>query len=272
MREWQQPTVERLSVAAVKGTAMRHPSRLHIGVGGAVDDRRYFVVNDDGKLITARRAPGILLVTATLERPPGPDGSRNAAVGGREAWLSLRFPTGEEIAGRAKPGDVEPARVWDRETPARSIGGPFSTALSEYLGTPVRLIEVLRPEHAQDSAPVTIISSASIEELGRMAGLPDPIDPRRFRMTIELAGCEAFQEESWSERRIRVGSAVLQIGGRVPRCLVTTLDPDTGEKNLDVLKLLARHRPRGEDGLPLGMYADVMLPGTVAVGDAVRMS
>jgi uncharacterized protein len=271
MREMQ-PTVERLSVAAVKGTAIRHPSRVHLGVDGAVDDRRYLVVNADRELITPRRAPGLLLLRATLERPPDPDSTRNAGDGAREVWLSLRFPSVEEVSGRAEPGPVEPARVWDREVPARNVDGPFSAALSHYLGTSARLIEVLRPEHAQDSAPVTIISSASIEELGRMAGLSDPIDPRRFRMTIELAGCEPFQEESWSGRRIRVGSAVLQIGGRVPRCLVTTLDPDTGEKNLDVLKLLARHRPRGEDGLPLGMYADVMLPGTVAVGDAVRMS
>jgi uncharacterized protein YcbX len=237
-----------------------------------VDDRRFSIVNDHGELITARRAPKILRVTATVERRPGPDIAPAENADDGAVSLSLRFPTGESVAAPASGGPVETARVWDRDVRARTVEGPFSAALSEYLGMPVRLIEVVRPEHAQDYAPVTLISTASIDELARMAGLPDPIDPRRFRMTIELSGCEPFEEESWSGRRLEVGSAVLEVGDRVPRCVVTTLDPDTGEKDLDVLKLLARHRPRGEDGLPLGMYANVVRPGAVGRGDAVRVS
>ena len=52
------------------------------------------------------------------------------------------------------------------------------------------------------------------------------------------------------------------------RCVMTTLDPETGEQNAPVLDALATHRRVGDE-LLLGVYGDVERPGTIAVGDDV---
>ena len=64
--------------------------------------------------------------------------------------------------------------------------------------------------------------------------------------------------------------------GPVPRCNATTRNPDTGEKDLKTLRLIAEGRGMqpdefGEEGLNLGAYADVVEPGVISVGDRVRL-
>jgi len=85
---------------------------------------------------------------------------------------------------------------------------------------------------------------------------------------IELDGVEPYEEDSWQGRRVRFGDAVVRIGDRMNRCVMTTLDPDTGEQNAPVLDALAEHRKVGTE-LLLGVYGDVDQPGTIAVGDDV---
>jgi uncharacterized protein YcbX len=59
--------------------------------------------------------------------------------------------------------------------------------------------------------------------------------------------------------------------GPVPRCIVTTRDPASGLKDFDTLKRIAEFRPLMTDprGVPFGMYAEVVRPGLVRVGDDV---
>ncbi len=60
-------------------------------------------------------------------------------------------------------------------------------------------------------------------------------------------------------------------GGAVPRCVITTLDPATGHRDFPTLHVIRRYRGVSADGdLPFGVYADVLEPGTVRVGDPVR--
>jgi uncharacterized protein YcbX len=89
-------------------------------------------------------------------------------------------------------------------------------------------------------------------------------------MLIELDGVEAYAEDGWHGRRLRIGDAVIRLGQRIPRCAMTTLAPDTGEKDFDTLKVLAQHRRVGTE-LVLGVYGDVEEPGRIAVGDAVQL-
>jgi uncharacterized protein YcbX len=117
-----------------------------------------------------------------------------------------------------------------------------------------------------------MFSSASAEELDRHAGREGrPLDRRRWRMLIEIEGCVAHEEDSWIGRDVRVGDAVVRVVRTDPRCVITTRDPDTGQKEFDTLKVLAAYRGPDRDGeLPFGVYADVVEPGPVALGDAVE--
>jgi uncharacterized protein YcbX len=89
-------------------------------------------------------------------------------------------------------------------------------------------------------------------------------------MLFTLAGCDAHEEDSWNGRLVRVGEAVLRLGGPVDRCAVTTRDPDTGERDLDTLRLIKGYRGQRDGKLiDFGVYATVERPGRVRVGDAL---
>jgi len=81
-------------------------------------------------------------------------------------------------------------------------------------------------------------------------------------------GCEVHEEDSWRSRRVGIGEAVVRVLEPVPRCVVTTQDPTTGVKDVDTLNVLAAYRGR-PDGkhVEFGMYAEVLEPGTIRVGD-----
>ena len=92
-------------------------------------------------------------------------------------------------------------------------------------------------------------------------------------MLIELGGPPAHAEDEWVGRRLRVGEALIGVGGNVGRCLVTTRDPDSGDVDLPVLDLLRSYRaglPTTEP-LALGVYGEVLEPGRVRLGDAVGL-
>jgi uncharacterized protein len=118
---------------------------------------------------------------------------------------------------------------------------------------------------------VTLVSDGSLARLAREAKC-DEVDARRFRMLFELTGCEPHEEDTWNGRLFSIGEAVVRVGGPVDRCAVTTRDPDTGERDLDTLRLLKSYRGQREsDGAVLfGVYARVEQWGLVRVGDPVE--
>jgi MOSC domain-containing protein len=141
------------------------------------------------------------------------------------------------------------------------------------VGTPVRLARCDQPGDGTDVYHVTLVSSASVAEVAGHGGHPGALDAARFRMTFELDGCEAHEEDTWAGRRVRMGKALLRIYGQVPRCVVTTQSPETGLKDFETLKTIVSYRPLMHDqkGIPFGMYAEVEHPGRVRVGDRVEV-
>lgn len=253
-------SVRQLSVALVKGTAVEHPGRLWLSTNGAENDRRFVVIDPDGKLVTSRMFPRMLLLRARLD--PGTD------------ELVIEVPEDsrhQNVRGSIDLGDAEPTKIWDRPVLAKPVRG-FDDWLSTYLGAEVRLLRIPDTEGAHDDAPVTLISSASISELSRLGGVEGGLDAARFRMTFEIEGCDPFEEESWVGRRLTIGRAQLDVDDGVPRCVVTEVNPGSGEKDLGVLKLLARHRGTRNGGLMFGMNARVVRRGSVSLGDRVKLA
>jgi hypothetical protein len=91
-------------------------------------------------------------------------------------------------------------------------------------------------------------------------------------MLFELEGLDALGEEAWRSRRVRVGEATLLVGEPTPRCAVPSASPDTGLRDRDVLRELIDARGAGADGEAcVGVYAEVLEPGVVRVGDALTL-
>lgn len=250
-------TVARLNVTPLKSTALHHPDSIELTESGVEGDHCFMLLEADGRRISGAAKAPLLGVVADLDD----DGST----------LGLRFPGGNTVAAAAAPaGDPFEVELYARRVRVREIPGPLSYAFTEHVGRPVRLVRVQEPEHAGGAHRASIISLASVADLGRRAGRSGSPDPRRFRMLFELDGCDPYEEDSWCTRRVAIGGAALRVAGSVPRCVLTDLDPDSGERDFPALDVLAQYRRRGTE-LLLGVYADVEAPGTIRVGDAVEI-
>jgi MOSC domain-containing protein len=251
-------SLARLCVTPLKGTRLRHPSTALLGQGGVVGNRRYYLVDDDGSLFSGSdHGP---LVAVETDHDPMTD------------RLTLRFPDGTTLAAPAPgEGPVETTDFYGRTVRAREVPGPFAEALSSYAGQALRLFRTELDGEAVDVEPLTLVSHASVWDLAMRGDHPGDLDARRFRINLELGGCEPYEEDGWIGRRVEVGETVVRVLGQIPRCLVTTQDPETGLKDWNTLTQIARYRARigGRGGLPFGVYARVEVPGPIRTGDPV---
>jgi len=251
------PTLVRISIAPVKGLRLLHPSAVDLAGRGIPTDRRFLLSREPGDLLDATDRPQLLRVV--------PDYDPAAE------HLRLTFPDGAIVEGAAdRLGDAIVLDVYGRATRGHRVLGPFDGALSRFVGAPVRLLRA--PDGtAQDAHDLTVVSSSSVRELGAGAGRED-LDARRFRINLEIDGTAPYEEDTWHGREVRIGVASIRVLSQIPRCVVTTLDPDSGDKDFNTLTQLARTRKRigGRGGLPFGMYAEVVETGRISVGDLVE--
>ncbi len=110
---------------------------------------------------------------------------------------------------------------------------------------------------------LSLVNLASVRVLEGHMGTG--LDPLRFRANLYLDGVPAWDEFNWVGRDIRIGEVALRIPARIPRCAATHVDPETGERSVNVVKGL-----RAAYGhYDMGVYAEVIHGGRVAIGDVV---
>jgi uncharacterized protein len=252
-------TVARLSVTPVKSLGLNHPSSVELKRYGVPGNRLFFVADPDGTLVSGSRVGTLVAIHAEY-------GQRG------EEWLALRFPDESVVEGDAAAGaSVVRSNFYGRPVTGLVVAGPWSDALSSYAGRPLVLVRAVGEGAGNDDSSASIFSTASAEELARRSGSDRPLDSRRFRMLIEVAGCEPHEEDRWVGRKVGVGEAVVEVIRPVRRCVVTTQDPSTGVKDFDTLSAIRAYRGvRDGNGIDFGVYAGVLAPGTVRVGDPVQ--
>lgn len=247
-----------LATTPVKGLRLQARSAVRLQREGVIDNRRFFVIDERDRMVNGKQVGALSAVCADYDHERG--------------RLALAFPDGSVVAGEIALGAAIPTRFFSRELPARLVLGPWADALSEYSGRELRLMFCDRARSAVDRGPagtVSLISHASVQELERRAG--HGVDPRRFRMLIEVDGTDAHAEDAWVGQRLRIGAALVVMHGHVGRCLVTGQDPDTGRADMPTLELLRGYRRGLETTEPLafGVYGEVLEPGVVRRGDPV---
>jgi uncharacterized protein YcbX len=213
-----------------------------VGPRGIRWDRHWMLVERDGRFVSQRQRPRMALI-------------RCEVVGER---LRLSAPGMEELEVPVAPEGTErmEVRIWKDQCLAASSGPEAAAWLSRFLGTEVRLVYLpedrvrpLAPAYARpedqtgfaDGFPFLLISEASLADLnGR---LTQPLPMRRFRPNLVVRGCGPYAEDRW--RRIRVGGIELRVVKPCSRCIVTTVDPATGERDGDEpLRTLRGYRQR----------------------------
>lgn len=109
-----------------------------------------------------------------------------------------------------------------------------------------------------DVLPLLVATDGAVEAFGR--------DVRRLRPNIVISGVDGLEERTWPGAELHIGEAVIGLDSLRPRCPMTTVDPDTLERDPEVLRDIARRF-----GGLLALNAEVLRPGRVELGDAVRL-
>ena len=252
--------VARISIAPVKSLGLVHPESVELLSGGVRGDRRFWLVDANGRLFNNKRNGPMMTI-----QPAWDEATRQ---------LSLSFPDGTQVAGPVELGEPVAVDLYGRPHPSRRVIGPWEEAISRSVGRPLTLL--WSENHATDrgcvGGTVSLVSRGSLERLREEAGVEAPIDGRRFRMMLEIDGVPAHAEDEWIGASVQLGDAEIVVNGDVGRCVVTSQDPDLGVTDLDTLGTLARYRREGQiEPLPFGVYGAVAAPGRVRVGDTVRV-
>lgn len=178
----------------------------------------------------------------------------------------------EKLGSGATPVYADPADLQlEVETPEGDTFAIDNPALKERLRAGLddtHQLTLLRSERAlTDCRPVSLISLQTIARLSEETEAA--LDKRRFRANIylDLTNAEGFAEDNLVGRSLRIGpKATLAILQRDSRCMIITLDPETGEKMPAVLKTVAQTH-----GNFAGVYAAVLAEGMIRRGDAVEL-
>lgn len=275
-----QATVSGLFVHPVKscaGVALREARLMDTGLDL---DRAWMVVDGQGRFVTQRELPRMVLVRPQIRalevvlRAPG--------------MLALHLGINEV----EKPTRV---RVWSDELEAWDMGDVAAQWFSDFLGQPgLRLArfdpevtrlaarqwtgEVEAPIEFADGFPLLVLGQASLDELNQRlaAAGHDAVGIERFRPNLVLSGLQPHDEDRLALLRIATqeGEVLLRPVKPCPRCPIPNVDPATGDTNPEALQALSTYRAdaRLDGALTFGMNA-VMLQGaghTLRVGDAVH--
>lgn len=221
--------IDSLFIYPVKSMRGYQVSELELASRGPVGDRRWVVIDaNTHRCITQRDTTRLATITAIMT----------------DKGLTLSAPTAELI-GVAYPSDqmaYNDIRIWkDKHCLGFDAGDDIARWLSHYLERNVRL--AWQPDHAMratsenysqpgdhvsyaDGYPLSITTTASLAAL--QAHMKEVIPMDRFRPNIVLGRTAPFEEDILKQIQIR--NVVLDVVKPAPRCVMTTLDQQTGEQ------------------------------------------
>lgn len=259
-------------VKSLRGTPVPTAVVDELGLAG---DRRFLVVDPDGRFITQRTVPRMALVSTSLS-----GGRLHLSTDGAGS-ISVGIPSDPSA-------QALPVSVWSHSgLQAEDCGEEVASWLSDVITTPCRLVRagaafhrpVTRDEARPgdrfsfaDGAPLLVTTTASLDDLNRRivdsGGESVPMD--RFRPNLVIEGTEPFAEDHW--KGLDIAGVHFRATGPCDRCIVTTTDQLTGQRGKEPLKTLATFRrdPHEPSSVLFGLnLIQESKSGSLAVGDPV---
>lgn len=135
-------------------------------------------------------------------------------------------------------------------------------------------VELMNLKHGIfDEGSISVISLGTVHSVARESGRGvDLCDVRRFRpnVVIETNGAEPFEEDRWVGRTLMFGEAnsesALRVTMRDERCVMVNFDPDTAERDSEVMKAVVRMNENYA-----GVYGTVISAGELRIGQVVTL-
>lgn len=258
----------RYPIKSTWGEALSASTVERLGLAG---DRRWMFVDETtGRCLTQRTVPALGKISA-----------RYAINGG----LTLNAPGLPALHVPLPEADshLRGVVIWKDALRVPDAGDEAAAWASQLIGQPVRLVYVpehrARPLGAGDGAPddrvafadgfpLLLINQASVDDLSLRVGREMVMS--RFRPNLVIEGAEAYAEDSWS--RLRIGQVTLRVASPCARCILTTIDPATYERDADrePLNTLKNYR-RFDNGIMFGRNLVSENGGVVEVGMPVTL-
>ena len=251
----------------VKSLAGQVQQAMSVGPRGPELDRHWMLVDAQGRFLTQRQLPQMALIATRFV-----DGG----------VLRLQAPGMPDLAVGAPAGDRLDVHVWRDSLTAVRVGDVADRWLSDFLGVHCHLVELpedvrrpVDPDFAMpddqvglaDGFPFLLISQASLDDLNHR--LQTPLSMLRFRPNLVVSGCRPHAEDDW--QHIRIGDIGFRVAKPCSRCIIPTIDPDTGERGREPMQTLLTYRRRdnkvyfgqnlihdGVGRLQLGMPVEVL--------------
>jgi uncharacterized protein YcbX len=236
---------------------------------GLSGDRRFMLVDEQGRFITQRQFPRMALIRSE----PISNGYRFSTQGLDPLELPVQLFAGEQVE----------VKVWKDTPRALLADSTINDWFTQALGLTCRLV-FLTDEHRRrldnghgraedrvsfaDSAPLLLTSEASLKDLNHR--LVKPVSMARFRPNLVVDADTPYAEDDW--QMIAVGECEFEVAWSCSRCLLTTVDPASGERDAGRQPLATLKSYRDAPDGPL--FGRNLIPrklGRISVGDPVRV-
>ncbi|APG53016.1 TPA: YcbX family protein [Providencia stuartii] len=260
-------TLSRLYTHPVKSMRGIRLSHAYADTSGLIFDRNFMVTTLEGKFITARKYPQMLLFTPAM----------------LNNGLYLKAPDGESVTVLYQDFDENqsPTEVWGNHFHALIAPESVNTWLSRYFDEPVQLrwlsphlsrrVKTMPdvPMSFADGYPFLLINEASVQELQRRC--PASIKLEQFRGNLIITGAQPFEEDTW--KTIQIGDVVFSLDRPCSRCILTTVSPEKGIKHphSEPLATLQTFRTTESGDVDFGQNVVIHNTGIIRVGDTVTV-
>jgi uncharacterized protein len=257
-----------LHIYPIKSAGGISLSSAQVDTRGLEHDRRWMLVDEQGKFLSQRSIPGMALIRVEV-------GSSHLSVKA-EGMNELRLPL--------KPDSGDPLRVciWNDSFDAMDTGQEAASWFTKMLALPCRLVfmpdraeRFVNPIYAPQKTPVSfadafpflLISQASLDDLN--SRLAEPVPMNRFRPNLVLEGCTAYEEDLWAT--VEIGSVSFRVAKPCARCTVPTVNQKTGIRAQEPILTLSSYRTR-EGKVYFGQNLTHDTLGMLMVGDEVHVT
>lgn len=258
-----------LYIYPIKSLGPLSLQKTAIDAKGLVNDRRFMLIDGEGKFISQRNLPSLIRFHLSF--------LSNGGVEILDKVSHLR----KNLNFNPEVGDLIDVQIWEDQVRARLVLEDFSDFFSDLLEMPVRLVQldddsprIIKEKYQTsqskessfaDSLPILLCSDASISDLAQKVGA---FNFMRFRPNIIVNGNVAFEEDTWEE--IKMGN--VQLFGAKPcaRCQLVNVNPKTGVVSKEILKGLSEYRNFGGK-VYFGQQFVPMALGDINVGDLISI-
>jgi len=232
-------------------------------------DRKWMLIDDEGTFVTQRKHFELAMLQVKI------DAETLSVSHKKDPAISISFSLEENT------GITIPVRIWDDESTGLEVSKEVNRWFSDFMQMPVRLVQMpaearrlVDPRYAEeneivsfaDGYPCLLISQASLNGLNDK--LKDPVRMDRFRPNFVFTGGEAHIEDTFGS--FYLGDVLFSAVKPCARCVLTTIDQQTGEKGHEPLKTLAGYRTINKKVM-FGQNLIHQGNGTIRIGDQIRV-